>query len=189
MIFNVVGQCSKTREVSPLQEIYALLSSAEPFAFVHPKGPEACDASSWLAPGEPMPPSHQPELGPWGKYTPTSQEREPSLASAWLGEPEPRMSPTEIQMKEYLHSFGQRRELTKVAWRELVSLGISAAYALVWLLESKNPYSMKPEDWSKLVLSRIETRATEGQLDQASFEQIDALLQVSWTKHDDLGQT
>eukprot|EP00438_Fugacium_kawagutii_P005876 Skav214411 [mRNA] locus=scaffold586:77545:85851:- [translate_table: standard] len=57
-------------------------------------------------------------------------------------------------------------------------LPISDAYALVWQLESKNAHSMKAENWSKLVLSRIETRATEGQLDQASLEQIDALLQV-----------
>lgn len=85
----------------------------------------------------------------------------------------------ETKQREYVESFCRRRELTRPARRDLFSLETSAAYDMVHSLEvDKKGLSLKPEEWSRILSSRVAAKATAGELDQSSIERIDSLMKV-----------
>ena len=85
----------------------------------------------------------------------------------------------ETKQREYVESFCRRRELTRPARRDLYSLETSAAYDMVHSLEvDKKGLSLKPEEWSRILSSRVAAKATAGELDQSSIERIDSLMKV-----------
>eukprot|EP00435_Cladocopium_sp_Y103_P023658 s290_g5.t1 len=85
----------------------------------------------------------------------------------------------ESKQREYVESFCRRRELTRPARRDLFSLDTSAAYDMVYSLEvDKKGLSLKPDEWSRILSSRVAAKATSGELDQTSIQQIDSLMKV-----------
>ena len=82
----------------------------------------------------------------------------------------------------YVEEFCCRRELTRQARRDLLGLEIFLARDIVKALEvDKKDLALQPAEWSKIVRSRVASRAAAGELDQRSLQRIESLMQVSWT--------
>ena len=125
---------------------------------------------------------------PWHAWQHGHSSGQSIAASLWLNQGTdnhaPEMPACSMQLdvekaREYVEDFCRRRELTRAAKRDLDSLDASVAYDLVHSLEvDKKGISLKPEEWSRILSSRVATKATAGELDQTSIERIDSLMQV-----------
>eukprot|EP00434_Breviolum_minutum_P040505 symbB.v1.2.035995.t1/scaffold4979.1/size32168/1 len=125
---------------------------------------------------------------PWHALEHGNSSGQSIAASLWLNQGTdnhaPEMPVCSMQLdaetaREYVEDFCRRRELTRAAKRDLDSLDASVAYDLVHSLEvDKKGISLKPEEWSRILSSRVATKATAGELDQTSIERIDSLMQA-----------
>lgn len=154
------------------QCIGELLASAEPFDF-------ACPQAGFVMSKEPWEPTSS---SGWQDWTWPSEhswqygwQPEWQKRSSWSGwQPEKRR-----EAQDFLESFCRRRELTKLAKRDLLNMDTFAAYDLVIALEvDKKDRYLQPEDWSRIISSRVSQKTTAAVLDQSSIRQIDDLIEA-----------
>ena len=152
-----------------------LLASAEPFDFGRREaGSEMSkDAKPW-----------EPSSG-WQDWTwPSEQSWQYGWQSEWHKRGtctwsgwQPREKRREAQ--DFLESFCRRRELTRLAQRDLLNMDTFVAYDLVIALEvDKKDRYLQPADWSRIISSRVSQKTTAAVLDQSSIGQIDDLIKA-----------
>ena len=129
---------------------------------------------------------HFPQLHTWHSEQPNGTLSAAVQPSEWLDqglaeEQTVQLDPSEeSKQRQYVEEFCRIRELTRAAARKLREMDTSSAHDVVYSLEiEKRGLTLKPDEWSKIVSSRAQAKATAGVLDDASIERINSLLDAS----------